>query len=259
MSIYYSAKERGFYDSQLHGSRTLRIADPAWVRPQVTVTLQPGDTIEIDGDVLANDSGEVVTLENVPDASAVAPMIEVPNPDCRLPPDAVEITNELRQQLLAGVSQFRQIRGDANGYPVLVDLPGPSAKELESKFLAQIDNEADAVRTAVVGDPVRALEYDKSAQEAAAFRDAGYPADAVPRTVAAWAISGRTARQAADSILAEAHAYNEVLYFLRETRLSAKERVRALVAAGDLEGARQLANDTVEGIRAAANVGNAKG
>lgn len=258
MSIYYSAKERGFYDSQIHGSRTLMIADPAWVRPWVTVTLQPGDTIEIDGNVLTNDSDEVVTLADVPDAGAVAPMIEVANPDCRLPSDAVEITDGVRQQLLAGVSQFRQIRGDANGYPVLVEMPGPSSKELESTFLARIDSEADAVRTAVVGDPVRALEYDKAAQEAAAFRDAGYPTDAVPRTVAAWAINGRTAQAAADSILAEAAAYTEALYVIRETRLAAKEQIRMLMDAGEVEQAQQLAEQTIAAIEAAvAGVGNA--
>lgn len=257
MSIFYSASARGFYDSLIHGSRTLMVDDPEWVRPLVSVTLQPGDGIEVGGEVLTNDGDDPVTLE-VPDASAVAPQVEVANPHCLLPADAVEITDELRQQLLAGVSQFRQIRGDENGYPVLVDLPGPSSAELEGRLLAQIDGEADAVRMAVVGDPVRALEYDKAAQEAAAFRDAGYPADAVPRTVAAWAINGRTAQQAADSILAEAAAYTEALYVIRETRLAAKEQIRTLMAAGKVEQAQQLAEQTIAAIEAAvAGVGNA--
>lgn len=130
----------------------------------------------------------------------------------------------------------------------------PSADEL----CTRIDTAADTARSAVVGDPVRALEYQKAADEAQAFADAGYPADAVPRTVAAYVTAERTAKQAADSILAEAAAYNEALYFLRETRLQAKERVRKAMDAGDIELAQTIADETVAAIQAAvAGVGNA--
>lgn len=130
----------------------------------------------------------------------------------------------------------------------------PSANELCSR----IDTAADAARSAVVGDPVRSLEYQKAADEAQAFADAGYPADAVPRTVAAYVTAERSAQQAADSILAEAAAYNEALYFLRETRLQAKERVRKAMDAGDIELAQTITDETVAAIRAAvAGVGNA--
>ncbi|MGE4335351.1 MAG: phage tail protein, partial [Pigmentiphaga sp.] len=124
----------------------------------------------------------------------------------------------------------------------------------------RIDAAADAARARVAGDPLRAVEYDRARIEAQAFSDAGYPADAVPRTVAAWAINGRTAQQAADSILAEAAAYTEALYVIRETRLAAKEKIRALVNAGEVEQAQQLAEQAVTSIVAAvAGVGNAAG
>lgn len=90
------------------------------------------------------------------------------------------------------------------------------------------------------------------------FRDAGYPVDAVPRTVAAWAINGRTAQQAADNILAEAAAYNEALYQIREARLGAKEQVRQAMAANQVEQARLIASATIDSIRAAiTGIGNA--
>ena len=89
---------------------------------------------------------------------------------------------------------------------------------------------ADAARRTVAGDPLRAVEYERAAAEATTFAEAGYPSDAVPRSVAAWAINGRTARQAADSILAEAAAYTEALYTLREARLQAKEQIRTAFA-----------------------------
>ncbi|WP_256662590.1 hypothetical protein [Stutzerimonas degradans] len=102
------------------------------------------------------------------------------------------------------------------------------------------------------------MEYDRARIEAQAFADAGYPADAVPRTVAAWAIYDRTAEQAAESILAEAAAYTEALYVIRETRLAAKEQIRMLMDAGEVEQAQQLAEQTIAAIEAAvAGVGNA--
>ncbi|MGA4641296.1 phage tail protein [Stutzerimonas stutzeri] len=139
---------------------------------------------------------------------------------------------------------------------MLIDPPQPvvTAEEL----CDGIDAAADAARARVAGDPLRAVEYDRSRIEAQAFADAGYPADAVPRTVGAWAINGRTAQQAADSILAEAAAYTEALYVIRETRLAAKEQIRALMAAGEVEQAQQLAEQTIAAIEAAvAGVGNA--
>ncbi len=136
-------------------------------------------------------------------------------------------------------------------------LPPLQNSPTEAELCRTIDAAADAARARVAGDPLRAVEYDRARIEAQAFTNAGYPADAVPRTVAAWAINGRTAQQAADSILAEAAAYTEALYVIRETRLAAKEQVRTLMDAGAVEQAQQLAEQTIAAIEAAvAGVGN---
>ncbi|MDN4146434.1 phage tail protein [Pseudomonas tohonis] len=158
-------------------------------------------------------------------------------------------------ELIAGQSQGMCIKSDASGFPVLVDPPrtAPSAASL----CMLIDTAADAARRAVAGDPLRAVEYDRARLEAEVFAAADYQGE-VPRTVAAWAINGRTARQAADSILAEAATYTEALYTLRETRLQAKEQIRAAFAAGNLELAEDIAAETVAAIEAAVQgVGNA--
>tara|TARA_Y100001949_G_scaffold163033_1_gene156575 strand:- start:69 stop:617 length:549 start_codon:yes stop_codon:yes gene_type:complete len=127
------------------------------------------------------------------------------------------------------------------------------------KICAQIDAAADTARAAVVGDPTRTIEYERAAAEAAQFKAAGYPAESVPRTVAAWAINGRTAQQAADDILAEAAAYTEALYQIRETRLQAKELVRQAMNAGKTQQAQDIAAETIAAIQAAvAGVGNAQ-
>ncbi|WP_431483715.1 XkdW family protein [Pseudomonas solani] len=161
-----------------------------------------------------------------------------------------------------------RVQDDGDG-PYIADwrmqAPPPSTAELAAAaqaaqlplLCAQIDSAADAARRAVSGDPLRAVEYEKSAAEAQAFKEAGYPADAVPRTVAAWAINGRTAQQAADSILAEAAAYTEALYQIRETRLQAKELIRQAMANGNVEQAQDIAAETIAAIEAAvAGIGN---
>jgi hypothetical protein len=123
--------------------------------------------------------------------------------------------------------------------------PVPTVAEL----CATIDNYADQARRRVAVDPLRAVEYERTAAEAQAFKDAGYPADAVPRAVAAWAIMGRTPQQSADSILTEAAQYAEVLYLLREQRLEAKELIRRNVAAGAVDEAKRVADEAIKAIQ----------
>lgn len=174
--------------------------------------------------------------------------------DC-MPADVVPVTSEDYEALLAGQSSGRIIKPAANGHPVLVDKPTPI--QTSESLCRDIDQAADQARAMVAGDPLRAVEYEKSAAEAQAFMSAGYPADDVPRTVAAWAIQGRTAQQAADSILAEAAAYNEALYQIREARLQAKAMVRAAMDAGQIEQAQDIAAETIAAIEAAvAGIGN---
>lgn len=137
------------------------------------------------------------------------------------------------------------------------DLQAANLLALQASLSQQIDAAADAARSAVAGDPLRAVEYERAASEAQAFKAAGYPAGDVPRTVSAWAIGGRTAQQAADSILAESAAYTEALYQIREARLGAKELVRQAMAAGNTEQAEDIAAETIASIEAAvAGIGN---
>lgn len=173
-----------------------------------------------------------------------------------IPADAVPISEDRYLQVIANPTPGKIRSHDAEGLPILIDPPlvVPTAAVL----CGQIDVAADTARAAVVGDPTRTIEYERAAAEAAQFKAAGYPADNIPRTVAAWAINGRTAQQAADSILAEAAAYTEALYVIRETRLAAKEQIRMLMDVGEVEQAQQLAEQTIAAIEAAvAGVGNA--
>lgn len=148
----------------------------------------------------------------------------------------------------------RQLVADENGFPQLAStLPQtPTADEL----CAQVDYAADSARRKVAGDPLRAVEYDRAASEAQAFAAAGYQGE-VPPMVAAWAINGRTAQQAADDILREAAQYNGALVQLRTVRLQAKALIRAAMADGNVEQAEDIAAETIASIEAAvAGIGN---
>ncbi|MCY1547529.1 hypothetical protein D9M68_835950 [compost metagenome] len=166
----------------------------------------------------------------------------------------MEISAETYEALLMGQSQGKQVEFNAEGYPFLRD-PQPTAEEL----CARVDEAADAARRAVAGDPLRAVEYERAAAEAQTYADAGYQG-AVPPMVAAWAINGRTARQAADNILGEAAQYNAALVQIRTVRLQAKELIRTLASSGDLAAAQEVAAETVSVIaEATAGIGNNRG
>lgn len=165
-----------------------------------------------------------------------------------IPGDAVEVTNEQYRSLIDGLSQGMTIATDATGSLCLIDRPLhiPTKDEL----CQQIDTAADTVRSAVAGDPLRAVEYDRARIAAEQYAAAGYQG-VVPAMVAAWAINGRTPRQAADSILAEAAAYTGALELLRTTRLAAKEQVRTLMDSGEVEQAQLLTEQTIAEIEEA--------
>lgn len=98
----------------------------------------------------------------------------------------------------------------------------PPAVEL----IADIDRKADALRLAIVGDPLRVEEYRVAREEAAAFIAAGYTGT-VPNSVQSWASAkGWTAKQAADDIATTAQQWSNALYAIRSIRLTGKELIR---------------------------------
>jgi hypothetical protein len=121
--MFYSAKAAGFYSAEIHGARLIKIVDPAWIRPKNDVVLQPGASVWIDGELVENTGDEPIEIADVPDMAALPDTLEVENPDCLIPDDAVEITPEQYAELLNGQSGGKQICGGADGFPVLVDQP----------------------------------------------------------------------------------------------------------------------------------------
>jgi|SRR6478672_909688 len=104
--------------------------------------------------------------------------------------------------------------------PKAYDLPGEKAK-----LIRRIDAEVDGIYAAVIGN--RGPEYEDAATEAQAFKNAGYPAGAIPPSVSSWATpKGWTAQQAADDILMEAAKLSAAKQAIRQNRLARKEEAR---------------------------------
>jgi len=119
----------------------------------------------------------------------------------------------------------------------------------------QIDQAADAARVAVLGDSLRALEYERASIEAKAFAAADYVGD-MPPSVQSWADAAELEPQAAaDSIIAEADAWQAALYAIRAARLKGKQRA---LKATSHDAAEEVTDEAIAAIRESiAGVGNA--
>ncbi len=172
-----------------------------------------------------------------------------------LPADCIDVTAAEYQRLLNGRAAGQLIEIDKSGKPQLVD-PPPVLLTVD-QLCARIDAAADTARRAVAGDPMRAVEYDRTRMQAEQFAAAGYQGE-VPPMVAAWVTSERDAQAAADDILREAALYEEALVQVRTIRLQAKEQIRAMMAAADVDQAAQLTEQTTADLAACVQgVGNA--
>lgn len=100
MGKYYSASARGFFDSEIHGARTV----PSEEDPEVMVD----------------------------------------NPACRIPADAVEITDERHLELLEAQATGKQIAPDAAGAPIAQDSPPPTQAQREAGLRALVQQHLDA-------------------------------------------------------------------------------------------------------------------
>jgi hypothetical protein len=88
---------------------------------------------------------------------AVDPTIEVDNPACMIPADAVEIPDAMHAALLQGVSQGQIIEANEAGYPVLQAPPLPTHAELVEQALKAARKERQPILSVLDGLQVSAL------------------------------------------------------------------------------------------------------
>lgn len=132
------------------------------------------------------------------------------------------------ESLTAAIARCQQAMTDSGLTPSPEDIEAARLAEVKRVSIARIDAEVDAIVGDVVGN--RVSEYARAEREANAFKDANYPAEAVPGSVQSWATAkGWTAQQAADNILATAATWRSAQEALRDNRLLRKEQVRVAV------------------------------
>ena len=104
MTKFFSPSTGGFYTDEIHGARN--IPDPSASAPMISV--YDPDWVAPDDDPKA-----VAPKISTPDPDWVAPHVD--NPDCIIPADAVEITDETHAALLAAQSSGKVIAADKKG------------------------------------------------------------------------------------------------------------------------------------------------
>ncbi|MCE6979689.1 phage tail protein [Pseudomonas frederiksbergensis] len=140
---------------------------------------------------------------------------------------------------------------DWDGEKWMVDAAKVSLLEQQEveRLCAKVDAAADKARTALAGDPLKAIEYAQASVDAQAYKDAGYPKKDVPLAVSAWVVKGRTAKQAAEQILNKAAQLSDNLLTLRTLRLKAKTQIRAHAAKGKMDLACSAGDEALVAIR----------
>lgn len=112
---------------------------------------------------------------------------------------------------------------------------------------ARIDLIADLQRAKIVGDPVRAFEYQLAEREARLYKESNYTID-TPSSIKCWAeAKGWTDQEACVDILAEADTFNSVLNYIRVLRLKNKYLI---VASNTPEEARSIFDSTINALKA---------
>jgi hypothetical protein len=115
----------------------------------------------------------------------------------------------------------------------------------------QIEQEADRARSAVMGDPLRAVEYQLAEDEASAFQAAGFAGDAPLTVQAVVDAEGIEPQQAVQNILLEAQAWRTALYAIRTARLVGKQAVLKATSHAEAEASADMAINAIRASVAA--------
>ena len=176
MNIFYSAKQNAFFNDVFHGTRTIQVPDPKWVRPTVPVPdpewIRPNISVPnpawFEGEdpdaqtepetILIPDPDAVPPMIDVPDAEALAPLIVVPNPACLLPPESelVDVAQDKHDEIFRVLALGGSVLAPGkNGRPSTVPAPGPTVDELKDRERAIRD------RTLLLTDPLISRHRDE--------------------------------------------------------------------------------------------------
>lgn len=155
MTIFYHAATSGFYDTRVHGERTLLVADPAWQAPLIRIA--DPDWRQPDDDPQAQP-----LLIEVPDPQAQPPLIQVVNPDCCLPPIAelVELSQAQYTELFEAQSLGKIIAPGEDGRPVIVEPPPLTWAQITAGHIKAVQAHLDQIAKQAGYDGIKeAISY----------------------------------------------------------------------------------------------------
>lgn len=119
---------------------------------------------------------------------------------------------------------------------------------IKKNALIEINNDDNRIYADVIGN--KTTEYLKAAEDARAYKAAGYPEDDVPDYVQSWAEAKMwTAKQACDDILLQEMLWQGAAKLIRDYRLKAKESVKRAITIAEVEAAMIIWNGFVSNIR----------
>jgi Phage tail assembly chaperone protein len=132
MTLFYSPARNSFFDDAVHGTRTVFVEDE---KAQTAKLKRFSDDEKGLHELLETNKDEELVetyqgqLDALTELRRVAlinpPMIEVENPECRLPADAVEISAERHAELMAAQGEGKTFRPGADGLPEITERVRP--------------------------------------------------------------------------------------------------------------------------------------
>lgn len=114
MTKYFSPSTGGFYDVLVHGARIVNV--------EVVDDDAAAELARQQEERLA--AGHEIFPEPIP-----MKLVEIENPDCRLPIDAIEIGPERHAELIAAQAEGKEIVAGARGLPLAVDRDSKEAPQ----------------------------------------------------------------------------------------------------------------------------------
>lgn len=162
-----------------------------------------------------------------------------------IPAGAVEVSAGEHAELINGQSTGLMIVPDANGKPILVERPAPALADYKVLILKSIDTAAEELRSIyITASPGQVATYIMKYNDATAFKTAGYTGTVPGLVQAEVDATGATAEEAADDIIAQYTAWNQLAGFIEKVRRTAKVSVNEATS-----------NSAVDTVFAAATAG----
>ncbi len=197
--MFYSAITGGFYNPLVHGPKFITILDP-------------------------DHEGEN------------PPTIAVENPDCKFPPDAVEVSDDDYADLMLKHSLGHSIQSDVTGYPIAVAPPPIDLSLVQANALRIIDEQAEHARLSfITGGAGQAMVYQRKVQEAEQLSTSDDLPENFPLLTAEIGITGDTIQDVAIAILNQRDAWIAVAALIETARLLSKNAVKVCVETDEVQ------------------------